>query len=361
MDNERTKNGQNKSIVNRIIVMVIVFILAICLLVAGGILYKKTSSVRNKVKAEVAELKMSIRKTDISGYEPMIDEEGAWYTKYHFIAHAGGAVDGKLYTNSLEAMEHSYVQGNRVFDIDIELTEDGKLVLRHSWNDNLETSETAIHDSKRYVDMNGCQQYTYMGETMNYEEFMSTPIFYRYKPMDCINMLKFMDSHKDLYVTIDMKADVITGYRLLVELAKSLEIEEVLKRIIVNIYDYEIVNRKIPLSTKIIDYITSNLEDESYKMTKMLLFNDKSVDEVAYDNLKGINAIHLFVVSGFHISFFYSLITKMFKKKSVVGKIIGLTVCFFYVFLLDFSLSATRALITLFINKLFSKYFNIPK
>lgn len=126
----------------------------------------------------------------------------------------------------------------------------------------------------------------------------------------------------------------------------------------VNIYDYEIVNRKIPLSTKIIDYITSNLEDESYKMTKMLLFNDKSVDEVAYDNLKEINAIHLFVVSGFHISFFYSLITKLFKKKSVVGKIIGLIVCSFYVFLLDFSLSATRALITLFINKLFSKYFN---
>ena len=126
----------------------------------------------------------------------------------------------------------------------------------------------------------------------------------------------------------------------------------------VNIYDYEIVNRKIPLSTKIIDYITSNLEDESYKMTKMLLFNDKSVDEVAYDNLKEINAIHLFVVSGFHISFFYSLITKLFKKKSVVGKIIGLIVCSFYVFLLDFSLSATRALISLFINKLFSKYFN---
>ena len=126
----------------------------------------------------------------------------------------------------------------------------------------------------------------------------------------------------------------------------------------VNIYDYEIVNRKIPLSTKIIDYITSNLEDESYKMTKMLLFNDKSIDEVAYDNLKEINAIHLFVVSGFHISFFYSLITKLFKKKSVVGKVIGLTVCFFYLFLLDFSLSATRALISLFINKLFSKYFN---
>ena len=93
-------------------------------------------------------------------------------------------------------------------------------------------------------------------------------------------------------------------------------------------------------------------------MTKMLLFNDKSVDEVAYDNLKEINAIHLFVVSGFHISFFYSLITKLFKKKSVVGKIIGLIVCSFYVFLLDFSLSATRALISLFINKLFSKYFN---
>ena len=126
----------------------------------------------------------------------------------------------------------------------------------------------------------------------------------------------------------------------------------------VNMYNYEILNRNIPLSNKIVNYLTSHLKDESYKMTKMLLFNDKEVDEQTYENLKEINAIHLFVVSGFHISFFYSLITKLFKKKSIVGKIIGLIVCSFYVFLLDFSLSATRALISLFINKLFSKYFN---
>ena len=126
----------------------------------------------------------------------------------------------------------------------------------------------------------------------------------------------------------------------------------------VNMYNYEILNRNIPLSNKIVNYLTSHLKDESYKMTKMLLFNDKEVDEQTYENLKEINAIHLFVVSGFHISFFYSLITKLFKKKSIVGKIIGLLVCSFYVFLLDFSLSATRALISLFINKLFSKYFN---
>ena len=85
----------------------------------------------------------------------------------------------------------------------------------------------------------------------------------------------------------------------------------------VNMYNYEILNRNIPLSNKIVNYLTSHLKDESYKMTKMLLFNDKEVDEQTYENLKEINAIHLFVVSGFHISFFYSLITKLCKNSDV--------------------------------------------
>ena len=113
------------------------------------------------------------------------------------------------------------------------------------------------------------------------------------------------------------------------------------KRVFYEIKAYKIslINKGFKPSRNIISKITNKLVDESYSMTMMLLFNDKLVDKKAYENLVDINAVHLFVVSGFHISFFYSLITKLFKKKSIVGKIIGLIVCSFYVFLLDFSLS----------------------
>ena len=121
------------------------------------------------------------------------------------------------------------------------------------------------------------------------------------------------------------------------------------------IIDYISSNR---LSTKIINQITSKLEDDSYKMTKMLLFNDKYADIDSYDNLKSINALHLFVVSGFHISFFFTLLTKLFKKQGTIGFVIASLICSFYVFLLDFSISSTRALVSLVSYKLFNKYLN---
>ena len=179
-------------------------------------------------------------------------------------------------------------------------------------------------------------------ENINYLVYIDEEdVFYKNDEVNIYGKIAFIDNDLELD-TFEFK-DYLNKQRVFYQ---------------VNMYNYEILNRNIPLSNKIVNYLTSHLKDESYKMTKMLLFNDKEVDEQTYENLKEINAIHLFVVSGFHISFFYSLITKLFKKKSIVGKIIGLLVCSFYVFLLDFSLSATRALISLFINKLFSKYFN---
>ena len=35
--------------------------------------------------------------------QPLMDEEGAWYTETHLRAHAGGGIDGFMYTNSMEA------------------------------------------------------------------------------------------------------------------------------------------------------------------------------------------------------------------------------------------------------------------
>ncbi len=109
---------------------------------------------------------------------------------------------------------------------------------------------------------------------------------------------------------------------------------------------------------KTIQFLTNKLKDESYKMTKMLLFNDKNIDVENYNHLKEINALHLFVVSGFHIHFFFSLICKLFKKKEKIGKIIAFIVCFFYVYLLNFTISSTRAIVTLFLSSYFSKYFS---
>lgn len=50
-----------------------------------------------------------------------------------FIAHAGGRIDGDDYTNSLEALNHNYENGFRLFELDIIETSDGKFVAAHDW------------------------------------------------------------------------------------------------------------------------------------------------------------------------------------------------------------------------------------
>lgn len=51
-----------------------------------------------------------------------------------FIAHAGSAIDGITYTNSLEAMNLAYRKGFRLIELDIIQTSDGHFVASHDWD-----------------------------------------------------------------------------------------------------------------------------------------------------------------------------------------------------------------------------------
>lgn len=50
------------------------------------------------------------------------------------ITHAGGLLDGQPYTNSLEALQHNYDKGRRIFEIDLIRTADDRIVLAHDWD-----------------------------------------------------------------------------------------------------------------------------------------------------------------------------------------------------------------------------------
>ena len=53
--------------------------------------------------------------------------------KQHLIAHAGGAIDGKVYTNSREAVEGSIKAGRKYIEIDLIKTSDGEYIAGHDW------------------------------------------------------------------------------------------------------------------------------------------------------------------------------------------------------------------------------------
>ncbi len=50
-----------------------------------------------------------------------------------FIAQAGGEIEGYRYTNSMEALDNSYLNGFRLFELDIIETADKKFVAAHDW------------------------------------------------------------------------------------------------------------------------------------------------------------------------------------------------------------------------------------
>lgn len=50
-----------------------------------------------------------------------------------FIAHAGGGIDGKSYTNSLEAVEKSIKNGFKLIELDLLVTDDDKIIAAHDF------------------------------------------------------------------------------------------------------------------------------------------------------------------------------------------------------------------------------------
>lgn len=138
------------------------------------------------------------------------------------ISHAMGGVDDMNYTNCLEGFLENYAEGHRVFEVDIEFTSDGKLVLCHDWNRKMFSAHKA-------------------GKKPTYKAFMAAKIYDRFTPMDIERLLLLMRDYPDATIITDSKyADTATvkkQFKAIVSTARSLGVEEVLDRFVVEIYN----------------------------------------------------------------------------------------------------------------------------
>lgn len=144
-----------------------------------------------------------------------------------YIAHAMGGIDGNVYTNSLEAFEHNYALGHRVFEVDFGLTEgDYQLV--------------AFHDEKDWRKMSGVY-----GEAITYDAFMSHPLMEKYTPLDYRDVIDLMAKYPDIYIVTDSKytnfAHVHLAFSQLVDYANSVD-PAILERVIPQIYHEEMLD-----------------------------------------------------------------------------------------------------------------------
>lgn len=139
------------------------------------------------------------------------------------VAHAGGGIDGKVNSNSLEAMNQTAENGYHMVEVDFALTSDGKLVLSHGWDeDSADTLE--IPEG-----------------TPDLETFLATKIHRKYTPMTAEDLIEWMKKHKAIYIVTDTKCkdpeEMKHEFELLAELCAY--DPGLLERFVVQIYDVE--------------------------------------------------------------------------------------------------------------------------
>ncbi len=128
-------------------------------------------------------LRLKSRAFDMSNISKHYEEYKQDTMRY--IAHAGGQIDGRTYTNSKEALDLNYKKGFRLFELDIIKTKDGKYVAAHDWQ-----------HWKKITNFNDSVPVTS-------EEFLKHKIYEKYTPLDMSGINEWFTSHKDAILVTD--------------------------------------------------------------------------------------------------------------------------------------------------------------
>ena len=110
-----------------------------------------------------------------------------------YVAHAMGEVDSHTHTNSLEAWRANYSKGCRLFETDLWMTSDGKLV--------------AFHD--------GMEAAFGLPKGFTYDDFMHTRILGSYTPLDADRIGQLLAENRDWKVVTDTKGDLRSSLEML--------------------------------------------------------------------------------------------------------------------------------------------------
>lgn len=80
--------------------------------------------------------------------------------KYNFIAHAGGGINNKTYTNSIPAVENAINSGFKLIELDLLVTNDNYIVGSHDWKsfEALCSEFIKISSSYSYSDFRKCNE-----------------------------------------------------------------------------------------------------------------------------------------------------------------------------------------------------------
>lgn len=135
------------------------------------------------------------------------------------IAHAGGAINGALYTNSAESLKAALQNNFKLIELDLGLTDNNEIAAVHDWN----YFRGMIDKEKN-------------GKSMSSEEFLAQKIYGKYTPLDGYAISEFFEANRDAILITDKLKDfkAITknfkfSHRLIVEVFSYEDYEKALQ------------------------------------------------------------------------------------------------------------------------------------
>lgn len=161
------------------------------------------------------------------GNQPPYNFNYSWANEHPYIAHALGGIMGETYTNSYEAFLLNYQLGQRVFEIDFMMTDDGETVAMHGeeqWRDNLQDRPDEAFTTNNFLSKLFNDQY----HTITYR-----------------TIIDIMSKYPDIYLVTNSKytdeAHVSAEFNQIISYAKEHD-PAVLDRFIIQIYHPEMLD-----------------------------------------------------------------------------------------------------------------------
>jgi glycerophosphoryl diester phosphodiesterase len=193
------------------------------------------------------------------------EEEGQGFKAHRMVAHAMGGIAGLTYTNSYEAFIENYEKGFRVFEVDLLLSSDGKLVACHKWGQSY--TEPLGDQIKAEADQQAA--------VLSHAEFKAAKIQNLYEPLDWVDVLELMGQYPDVYIITDTKQstpdEIQQIFAQIVDEAKAKD-PALLERVVPQIYYramWEPVERIYPFESVIFTlYQTQDTDEEVIAFAK---------------------------------------------------------------------------------------------
>ena len=132
------------------------------------------------------------------------------------VAHAGGGINGKTYTNSLEALDYNVKNGFSYFELDFSFTKDRRLVCIHDWKQNFNSTFGFLPKEKPTLEA--------------FESLVENKS--KFEQCTLETLANWMKQNTSAFIITDIKEGNLQGLKIISE-----NIPEFERRIIPQIYD----------------------------------------------------------------------------------------------------------------------------